>query len=344
MIDDHINDKVQIVNFLLTRRCNLQCSYCGIVKDHLEYPTLDYLRRNEISTERVLDFLKRLKIHNPNAFVLWYGGEPTLRKDLYEIIKYCHDNEINYSIISNCTGFAIEKLTDLIDKLGYLQGLTASIDPLPFNKEGCDDDSEIKTNDGFNFLVKYKDKIKDPVAEITVDKYNIDFLYDLVKKLTNEGINSDITFIDVAKNQYYDFSNIRDKSYLVNPDEKVRGIIQRIIDEKLDVHMRDTVLPKILDILPSKLDCELDVYYHNMTVDADGAIRLCLRIRGIKTTLLSDETIFDNYGNLCPAIIQFVREDLNKMCQGCNWPCILFSKETSEHKDLVDDLLHSNKR
>jgi hypothetical protein len=162
--------------------------------------------------------------------------------------------------------------------------------------------------------------------------------------LTAYEINSDITFIDIAKNSYYDFSNIGDPNVLVQPDEKVRSIIKELVESDCDIHMKDTILEKIIDILPSKQICKQNEEFHNLTIDADGKVRLCLRIRGHKTLELNDQTIFDDDGNLHESINDFVSEDMFEMCEGCNWPCILFSEFTLHNSDKVGDLLHTNKR
>jgi len=75
---------IRIANWLLTRRCNLKCSYCAIAMDYpkmpLEYPEMAHYSKYEMRTEIVLDYLERLKAHNPNMFHIFYGGEPLLRK------------------------------------------------------------------------------------------------------------------------------------------------------------------------------------------------------------------------------------------------------------------------
>ena len=99
--------KVRIVNWILTRKCNLKCDYCAIVKDYSNkpdvYPNMSHYIKNEMPTELVIAGLRAFKVHNPHMFHIFYGGEPLLRKDLPLIINYCNDNEIAYTIISNNT-------------------------------------------------------------------------------------------------------------------------------------------------------------------------------------------------------------------------------------------------
>ena len=97
-------NKIQIVNWLLTRRCNLHCDYCRIVKNYKNqpeiYPPMKHYIENEMSTETVIEGLRRLKLHNPECFMILYGGEPLLRPDLHEIINYC--NEKSYNCFLKC--------------------------------------------------------------------------------------------------------------------------------------------------------------------------------------------------------------------------------------------------
>ncbi len=131
---------------------------------------------------------------------------------------------------------------------------------------------------------------------------------------------------------------------LVPKSEKVKKIFQKIIDDKLDAHMADTLLPKIWEILPAELDCGLDKNIHNMTIDADGSVRLCLRIRGILTPNIKAYDCFMEDGTLQHMYKQFIEQDKHGCCEGCNWTCILMSKAISEGNDNVDNLIHKDRR
>ena len=340
-------NKVQIVNWLLTRKCDLSCDYCRIVKNYTtkpkEYPDMKHYYDNEISTETIISFLKKLKKHNSECFVLWYGGEPLIRKDLYKIINYCNENDIHYTIISNNTNVSQTKMKELLDKVSYIEGFTASIDPIIYqNKSG---DIYKKSIAGFTKLQEYSSIIKDTVAEITVTNENLEYLYPLVRDLTDRGINSDITFVDISKSPYYDFSNIEDDSILVRKSQELRDIFNRIIDEKLNVHMRDTLLPKIYDNLPSEYDCKIDENFHNMTIDADGSIRMCLRVRSVLTPQsFSIDNILDENGKLNENINEIIKQDKRKFCLKCNHSCFIMSKMISEEEDNSNNLIHSDIR
>ena len=338
-------DKIQIVSFLLTRRCDLKCEYCRISKDYnypLEYKNLQYFNSKEITTKETLQTLSKLKLHNKDIFIILYGGEITIRKDLSEIIGHCHQENINYTIISNMTPRSKKVIDSLIQDHGYLQGLTSSIDPIDFEENNVNQFK--KTQYGLEFI-KYKDKVKDLVAEITVSNSNLQNLYPLVEKLTNLGINSDITFLDISKTNYYDFSNITDPKLLVNKDSKVKDILNNIIDSNLNVHMRDVLLLKIYDILPSELNCKIEEDIHNITIDSDGSIRLCLRIAGIQTPLKFNVLNFmDDNGNLNKDLKSSLAEDKKNLCKSCGWTCMIMSSLIAKYKGDISELLHTEIR
>jgi MoaA/NifB/PqqE/SkfB family radical SAM enzyme len=309
------------------------------------YPKMSHYIRNEMTSEYIIKGLRKLKLHNPEAFHIWYGGEILLRKDLSDIINYCNKENIHYTIISNNTEKIQPMMNELFTKVGYIEGFTASIDPIIFDNNKYTTDQFKKSLAGITKLTDYKDKIKDVVAEITVTNENLNYLFPLVKALTNQGINSDITFVDISKSPYYDFSDVENDDILVGKTTMLRDIINSIIDAKLNVHMRDTLLPKIYDILPSELDCKLDEDFHNLCVDADGTIRLCLRIRGEATPAnFTLEGLLDENGILNPDINQVIAYDKKKYCLKCNHSCYIMSKMISDQEDNSNNLIHTEVR
>lgn len=344
--------QVRIVNWLLTRKCNLKCDYCAIVRDYegkpSTYPDMSHYIKNEMTTEVVLNTLKAFKIHNPNIFHLFYGGEPLLRPDLSDIINYCNDNEIYYTIISNNTPEIQPLLKKLFDKVDHVEGFTSSVDPI-FNEIGVNEDSIKKSIEGLKRLkeIQAAGLVKDVVAEITVMNHNQHLLYELVSDLSEEEIYSDITFVDIAKSRYYDFSNVKDKSDLVKPSFDLAVMFQALLsDDKLLIHMKDLLLAEMFDTLPSNFDCELEKGIHNLTIDADGSIRLCLRIRGFSTPTFNVDYLFDqdNPQLISSRVFNAIKFDKKHYCKLCNHSCLIMSKYIDETNKEVDDLVHSDKR
>lgn len=344
--------KIRIINWLLTRRCNLSCNYCAIVKNYrnkpADYPDINHYIKNEMSTEYILNILTLFKKHNPDAFHILYGGEPMLRKDLPDIINFCNDNDIHYTIISNNTPEIQPLIKKLFENTDYIQGFTSSVDPIFNSNESLGYDRVTKSIEGFKQLVEIKKqgRIKDVVAEVTVMKHNVHHLFDLVETLDLQGINSDITFIDIAKNPYYDFSNISDEKLLVTKDDAETQLTM-LFKSDLDIHMKDILLPKIYRALPSNMDCKIDEKLHNVTIDADGSVRLCLRIRGILApSQLKAEDLFNknDIKQISPFAHMCIIKDKEEYCKLCNHTCQLMSQIIDSEESEVKGLIHQNKR
>ena len=342
-------DKIRIVSFLLTRRCNLKCSYCRISRNYKKfpaaYPNLKYYEQHEMMTEQVIEILRKLKIHNPNCFMIFYGGEPFLREDLPDIINYCNREEIHYTIITNNSDEIQPAIDGLLLKSEYVTGLTSSVDPIIMADQNINSDQYKKSIKALERFTKLRNVIQDLVAEITVTRDSISSLYDLVKMLTDMEVNSDITMVDIAKSDFYDFSNVIDKKILVPKSSEVYEVFQRIKEDKLNVHMADILLDQIYEILPSELDCEIEKDVHNLTIDADGTIRLCLRVRGIYTphTFNVNNFMLED-GKLHPGLRPSLAKDKRFTCRNCNWTCMKMSEIISKNEEYNEKLIHSEKR
>jgi len=342
---------IRIANWLLTRRCNLRCEYCAIVQNYEnkpeKYPDMRHYYVNEMKTEKVIQGLHKLHMHNPDMFHIFYGGEPLLRKDLYEIINYCNEKHIHYTIISNNTEEIRPFIKQLLKKVDdKIQGFTASVDPVFHNEKESKEDRVKKSVLGLENLINMKVYVRDVVAEITAMKHNYIYLYDLLKELTKYQINGDVTFIDIAKSPYYDFSNITDESLLVHQTAQLADQFKKIMeDDSLDVHMKDILIPAMWDLLPSNMDCEIDQSLHNISIDADGSIRLCLRIRGIYTPdLISLDNLLSTSGDINPVAHAAIKRDKKEFCKKCNHTCQLMSKYIEKNDSGPEDLVHLDKR
>ena len=342
---------IRIVNWILTRKCNLDCDYCGIIKNYPDmpkaYPKMGHYNKREMSTGIIKGALRAFKAQNPNMFHIFYGGEPLLRPDLPDIINFCNENEIYYTIISNNTPELQSLMNCLFRETDYVEGFTSSVDPI-FNHPGYTGMDRIKKSvEGMKRLkeIQAKGDVKDVVAEITVMNENKNFLYDLVSELSDHKIYSDITFVDIAKSPYYDFSNVTDTDQLVKPSWELAETLSAIkMDQELYVHMKDVLIPEMFDTLPSNFDCELEHGVHNVTVDADGTMRLCLRIRGTLTPHIHVSELFETPGMVSKDFYDLMRMDKRRLCNLCNHSCLMMSKHIDTTDDGEDDLIHLDKR
>lgn len=339
---------IRIANWLLTRKCNLRCDYCAIVRDYKnkpeEYPDMKHYFEKEMSTETVIEGLRKFQLHNPDMFHIFYGGEPLLRKDLSEIVEYANKQNIHYTIISNNTPEIRPLIEKLFEKVGKISGFTASIDPI-FSSE-AKDHRTIKSVNGFKSLARLKKYVNDVVGEITITNDTVPNIYELVKMLSEKGINSDVTFVDIAKSPYYDFSNVTNEKELVQISGKLGEQLQKLwYDTSLDIHMKQILIPEMWNTLPSNMDCEIEKILHNVSIDADGTIRLCLRIRGVETPeTISLDNLINNRGVINSEAIGTIARDKKNFCKLCNHTCQIMSKYIEKQKSNTEELVHLEKR
>jgi len=95
------SDRKPIVVWSTTRTCNLKCVHCYTDSDNVKYD-------NELSTEegkKLIDSLAEFGIPS----LLFSGGEPLVRKDIFELIEYAAKKNVRPVISTN--GTLIDKET-----------------------------------------------------------------------------------------------------------------------------------------------------------------------------------------------------------------------------------------
>lgn len=330
-------DTIQIANILLTRRCNLRCDYCSIVRDYSNmpdcYPRMSYYKENELSVGEWMAIIDRLVLNNPDIFLIFYGGEPFLYDGLTELVKYCHDQHIGYTIISNNTEEIQPKIIQLYKDVGQIHGFSASIDPSLFIPNAHErDHAVVKTRAGFDNLCKIKEcgMARDVVAEITITAENAQYLFNTVKALSENGIYSSITTLDLKKSDYYDFSTIVDQSLLIEKTPMIAKQFMDIMsDDSLLVHI-PRLLVDLYKILPTHMKCQIADDVHNVSIDADGSFRLCLRIRGKELQYMKPSEVIREDGTISHEAKWAMKQDYHMYCKGCNHTCLLMSKYYSK--------------
>ncbi|CAN5467088.1 hypothetical protein BH10BDE1_BH10BDE1_25440 [soil metagenome] len=95
-----------ILTVSLTKRCNLNCTYCW---DFNQRPKLNELETDEI--KKLLLSAKKLGVRSFNPF----GGEPFIRKDAVEIIEFAFSLGFVVSVTTNGTLLTEEKLRRLVE-------------------------------------------------------------------------------------------------------------------------------------------------------------------------------------------------------------------------------------
>lgn len=113
--------KPYLVSWNLTGRCNLFCPHCYLdANSRLEMP------REELSTEEARFVIDELSYLNSHIMLIMSGGEPMLREDIFEIVRYASDAGFVVVMGSNGTRLTKENLRLLKD--AGLKGVGISVD------------------------------------------------------------------------------------------------------------------------------------------------------------------------------------------------------------------------
>src|SRR3990170_2641016 len=81
-----------IISWNITKRCNLHCAHCYLDASYLT-PPLEGGEEGggELSTTECFRLIDQMAEVNPKAVLILTGGEPLLRKDIFQISKYASD-------------------------------------------------------------------------------------------------------------------------------------------------------------------------------------------------------------------------------------------------------------
>lgn len=253
---------------LLTRRCNLSCKYCGIIRKGRMEVDLDKWKVG-------LDNLKALDC----GFVAIYGGEPFLNASLGDILIYCNKIGMLNTVITNLT--CEDRLMHFIED-GVLTSLTFSMDTVDINKM----DKRGKIGYGlFTKLGSYLEegKIRDIGICATVNRSNFKEIPFLIEEYTKRGFWALFDIIHYARGQNESKCPNRDKiEDLLFRDEdmeEVREVFGRILEMKKSgkylIHPSERVLSMWNEkqyVLDYSWKC---AYPYFVSVDCDGSMLVC---------------------------------------------------------------------
>ena len=104
-----LDGSIAIWNF--TNRCNLSCLHC------YSKSTLD--ETDTLTTQQIKKTILQMKA-NGIKFIIFSGGEPLTRKDLFEIADFCRENGIITYLSSNGLYFTKNNVQKIVDSFNYI--------------------------------------------------------------------------------------------------------------------------------------------------------------------------------------------------------------------------------
>lgn len=114
------NYKPHLISWNLTQRCNLRCAHCYIDASYAAAAS------GELSREQCLQIVDDMAAVNSNALLILTGGEPLIRKDLFDIAK--HASLKGFSVVIATNGLMLNEETIQRMRHAKIVGASISID------------------------------------------------------------------------------------------------------------------------------------------------------------------------------------------------------------------------
>lgn len=121
-------ERPYVVSWNLTYRCNLACEHCYLDAGPNKVKLPAFTDRSELGTEDCCRIADEIAAFAPEAVTILTGGEPLLRRDIVEIIRYAAGKGL--WVVVGTNGVKItENLAEILKAEG-VRGLALSLDAL----------------------------------------------------------------------------------------------------------------------------------------------------------------------------------------------------------------------
>jgi MoaA/NifB/PqqE/SkfB family radical SAM enzyme len=217
------------ITLTLTSRCNLRCIMC----DHWRNKNIEELSSDE--WKRIIDQLERMKIKEVDVS----GGEPFVRKDIWEILEYLASKKISVNITTNFTLLTEEDIKRLFE---------TSVSRLQISLDGIEETHDVirGQKNTFNRVIKnielFRKEREEKKSKIQLNattvimRNNLDKLIDIYNFTKKSGFTS-ITYQPVVDSNL-DLTR-RDAIHpLKIPKERLTEM-DRVIEKLIEIRKKD---------------------------------------------------------------------------------------------------------
>ncbi|WP_281950744.1 radical SAM/SPASM domain-containing protein [Nitrosophilus kaiyonis] len=227
-----LNGSILIWNF--TNRCNLSCLHC--------YSKSSLDEKDTLTTQDILETIPKLKKAGIK-FVIFSGGEPLTRKDIFEIAQAFKDEGIMTYLSTNGLYINPGNVKKIIDTFGYI---------------GISIDGDEKTHDRFRGLIGSYKKSLQAIDLIHENGGKVGIRFTITKE-TKESL---MHIFDLAESK-----NI-DKVYISHLVYSGRGLdnLKMDLNKEERVKAVNYIIDKAFEYYDKNID--IDIVTGNMEMDA----------------------------------------------------------------------------
>jgi len=116
-----MEDTLSIISWNVTRRCNLGCKHC-----YLPARSHDNESSNELNTGEALQVIDQIASINPEVMLILSGGEPLMRKDIFELAA--HASQKKMMVVLGSNGILIDEAVTSKLRSSGVSGISISLD------------------------------------------------------------------------------------------------------------------------------------------------------------------------------------------------------------------------
>jgi len=260
----------------LTHQCNFNCQMCGVKK---------ILRGYELDFNLLKRVLKEIASWNSDGVIMLTGGEPFLRKDIFEIIDYSLSLGLKTEVVTNGSQIYNPEIAKRIIDSG-LQNIAISLDgvnPQTHDYIRGTDGAYKKALDAISYLCQEK-KIRNDGPQIsvwtTIMNENIEELYEIIFLVKDLGVECLVYHPVIVKQE--DMQNtIKSGQFWIRYDQI--GVLKEQIDKIVDYQKQNGLVAflhnpylwlKHFQGLTTKKDWRCNPFVF-VDIGPDGFVRSC---------------------------------------------------------------------
>ncbi len=193
------------VEIAITNKCNHKCVFCG----------LDWVPRTkeDLDTKILLNAFPDMAEHGVKSITLSAESEPTLHKDLVEIVQSAKKSGLDVAMATNGERFTLEKIEQTLPYLTWMRYSIDAATPKTHSKvHGTSIKSFQRIIDNVKYSADFKKKNDLPVTigtQIVVIKDNFDEVEKLAEMMGEIGVDN----LQVKPYSHHPCSNLPDISF-----------------------------------------------------------------------------------------------------------------------------------
>ncbi|MBI5327735.1 MAG: radical SAM protein [Deltaproteobacteria bacterium] len=225
-----------LISWNITKRCNLKCSHCYLDASELEQG------KGELPTSEAKRIIDEITALNPQAMLIFTGGEPLLRHDCMELFSYASGKGLMVVIGTNGT-LLDDKMVKEIIRHG-VKGVGISIDsagPAYHDKFRGLSGAWEKTTTSMEILKKHG---LDFQVQITVTKDNYSEIPDIIEYAYKNGARACNIFFLVCTGRGQEMTDITPQQY----EETLTYLVKAEKDYEGKIMVRARCAPHFLRI------------------------------------------------------------------------------------------------